>query len=47
MKMLGQESVSEHLRHVTIVSQDSFYRDLTADEHEKAKKGEYNFDHPG
>ena len=46
MKQLGQESVSEHLRNVTIISQDSFYRDLTAEEHERANRGEYNFDHP-
>jgi len=46
MKQLGQESVSEHLRHVTTVSQDSFYRDLTPEEHERAQRGEYNFDHP-
>lgn len=46
MQQLGQENMSEHLRNVTIVKQDSFYRDLTADEHERAKRGEYNFDHP-
>ncbi|XP_005097646.1 uridine-cytidine kinase 2-B isoform X1 [Aplysia californica] len=41
-----KKSGLEHHRHVTIISQDSFYRDLTAEEHERAKKGEHNFDHP-
>lgn len=47
MEQLGQQSVLEHNRRVTIISQDSFYRDLTLEEHKKANKGGYNFDHPG
>ena len=31
---------------VVTISQDSFYRELTAAEKEKAKKGLFNFDHP-
>lgn len=31
---------------VVCISQDSFYRDLTAAEEAKAKKGLFNFDHP-
>lgn len=34
-----------HDHRVVLVNQDSFYRGLTAEE--KAKVGEYNFDHPG
>ena len=32
---------------IILISQDSFYRDLTPDEHEKAANGLFNFDHPG
>ncbi|CAL1536582.1 unnamed protein product [Lymnaea stagnalis] len=46
MEQLGQQSVLEHNRRVTIISQDSFYRDLTPEEHKRADKGGYNFDHP-
>uniref|UniRef100_A0A0B6ZG05 uridine/cytidine kinase n=1 Tax=Arion vulgaris TaxID=1028688 RepID=A0A0B6ZG05_9EUPU len=46
MEQLGQQSVLEHNRRVTIISQDSFYRELTPEEHKKASRGEYNFDHP-
>ncbi|XP_055897489.1 uridine-cytidine kinase 2-B-like [Biomphalaria glabrata] len=47
MEQLGQQSVLEHNRRVVIISQDSFYRDLSHEEHKKANKGGYNFDHPG
>jgi uridine kinase len=33
-------------RKVVHITQDSFYRDLTEQEKEKAEKGLYNFDHP-
>ncbi|GFO12242.1 uridine kinase [Plakobranchus ocellatus] len=46
MEQLGQTSLLENNRMVTIISQDSFYRDLTLEEHKRATKGEYNFDHP-
>ncbi|BFZ20495.1 hypothetical protein BsWGS_23534 [Bradybaena similaris] len=46
MEQLGQQSILEHNRRVTIISQDSFYRDLSPEEHRKASRGEYNFDHP-
>lgn len=31
---------------VVSISQDSFYRELTATEKLKAEKGQFNFDHP-
>lgn len=43
MEKLGEE---QH-NHVIIIGQESFYKDLTAEEVEKAKLGQYNFDHPG
>lgn len=39
------ESLIQYLQVVTI-SQDSFYRELTAAEKAKAFQGLYNFDHP-
>uniref|UniRef100_A0AC34G675 Uridine/cytidine kinase n=1 Tax=Panagrolaimus sp. ES5 TaxID=591445 RepID=A0AC34G675_9BILA len=33
-------------KRVVIISQDSFYRNLTAEDLALAKKGDYNFDHP-
>lgn len=35
-----------HERQVISLSQDSFYRELTASESKKAEKGLFNFDHP-
>lgn len=32
---------------VSLLSMDSFYRVLSEEEHERAAKNEYNFDHPG
>ena len=32
---------------VTLLSMDSFYKVLTEEQHERAAKNEYNFDHPG
>ncbi|KAJ8286563.1 hypothetical protein GJAV_G00040610 [Gymnothorax javanicus] len=46
MELLGQNKVDHRQRKVDIVSQDSFYRVLTADQKAKALKGQYNFDHP-
>ncbi|VDP05921.1 unnamed protein product [Soboliphyme baturini] len=37
---------AENQRLVTMISQDSFYRELTAEERQKAFEGEFNFDHP-
>lgn len=42
MAKLGQDCQ----RRVALIKQDSFYRQLTADELAAAKKGGYNFDHP-
>ena len=56
---LGQTSVcrciTEQLGHleqgahspVVMISQDSFYKVLNAEQREAANEGEYNFDHPG
>ncbi|KAI1904751.1 hypothetical protein AGOR_G00008920 [Albula goreensis] len=46
MELLGQNKVDHRQRKVVIVSQDSFYRVLTAEQKAKALKGQYNFDHP-
>ena len=32
---------------VVMISQDSFYRDLSQEQREKASRNQYNFDHPG
>ncbi|VDK72879.1 unnamed protein product [Litomosoides sigmodontis] len=42
MEKLGKA----HERRVVAISQDSFYRNLTAEETKKANRGEFNFDHP-
>uniref|UniRef100_A0A914VD01 uridine/cytidine kinase n=1 Tax=Plectus sambesii TaxID=2011161 RepID=A0A914VD01_9BILA len=42
MERLGQQ----HQRQVISIAQDSFYRELTEEENNKAKMGEFNFDHP-
>jgi len=44
--MLGQSEVNAEEKQVAILSQDSFYRDLTPAEAAKAMKGTFNFDHP-
>ncbi|KAI3369104.1 hypothetical protein L3Q82_026070 [Scortum barcoo] len=46
MEMLGQNEIDHHQRQVAILSQDSFYRVLTAEQKAKALKGQFNFDHP-
>ena len=38
---------AQNARQIITLSQDSFYRDLTSKESEQAKKGMFNFDHPG
>lgn len=47
MELLGQNEVDRRQRKVLILSQDSFYKVLTAEQQAKALKGQYNFDHPG
>lgn len=47
MELLGQKEVDQRQRKVLILSQDSFYKVLTAEQKAKALKGQYNFDHPG
>ena len=47
MEQLGQEGVESNQRRVVIISQESFYRELCADEAEDAKVGNFDFDHPG
>ncbi|KAM9794798.1 uridine-cytidine kinase 1 [Syngnathus typhle] len=46
MELLGQNKVDHHQRKVAIISQDCFYRVLTAEQKAKALRGQYNFDHP-
>ncbi|OXB73504.1 UNVERIFIED_CONTAM: hypothetical protein H355_012471 [Colinus virginianus] len=46
MELLGQNEVERRQRKVLILSQDSFYKVLTAEQQAKALKGQYNFDHP-
>ena len=45
------DAVSHHNngndRQIISLSQDSFYRELNATEIAQAKKGTFNFDHPG
>lgn len=47
MEKLGQEEIDCKQRRVAIINQDSFYRELDHSELEEAKRGEFNFDHPG
>ena len=47
MEQLGQTDVDRRQRQVFIISQDSFYKNLNDEEKELAKKGQFNFDHPG
>lgn len=46
MQHLGQHEVEQKQRQVVTVSMDSFYRKLTEEEQTKARKGQFNFDHP-
>ena len=47
MEQLGQANLDSHQKQVVMVSQDSFYKNLTEEQRECADAGEYNFDHPG
>jgi len=44
---LGEHKVDLQQRKVCILSQDSFYKQLSDEEREAANNGDYNFDHPG
>lgn len=44
MEKLGQKRAVE--KQVVHLSQDSFYRELSQQESEKASRGQFNFDHP-
>nr|XP_033816617.1 uridine-cytidine kinase 1 isoform X2 [Geotrypetes seraphini]XP_033816618.1 uridine-cytidine kinase 1 isoform X2 [Geotrypetes seraphini] len=46
MELLGQNEVEQRQQKVVILSQDRFYKVLTAEQKAKALKGQYNFDHP-
>jgi len=46
MEHLGQADVSDSLRKVVCISQDSFYKQLDGKDASKATKGQYDFDHP-
>ena len=45
--MEALESVNSSNKRVVVISQDSFYKNLTRKEIALANIGEYNFDHPG
>ena len=47
MEKLGQTGMTQRERQVVCISQDSFYKELTPAEKNKAVKGQFNFDHPG
>ncbi|MCI4377868.1 hypothetical protein PGIGA_G00208200 [Pangasianodon gigas] len=46
MELLGQNKIDHRQRQVAILSQDSFYKELTPEQKAKAVKGQFNFDHP-
>lgn len=46
MEQLGQADMDHTQRQVVSISQDSFYRELTPAEKQRADKGLFNFDHP-
>ncbi|XP_012672959.1 uridine-cytidine kinase 2-B [Clupea harengus] len=46
MELLGQNEIDHHQRQVAMLSQDSFYKELTPEQKAKALKGQFNFDHP-
>uniref|UniRef100_A0A4W4FE00 Uridine-cytidine kinase n=2 Tax=Electrophorus electricus TaxID=8005 RepID=A0A4W4FE00_ELEEL len=46
MELLGQNKIDHRQRQVAILSQDSFYKELTPEQKAKAIKGQFNFDHP-
>jgi len=46
MEQLGQTNLDSRQKQVVMVSQDSFYKNLTEEQREFADEGEYNFDHP-
>ncbi|CAH0747700.1 unnamed protein product [Diatraea saccharalis] len=46
MEKLGQQQKEHNERRVVCISQDSFYRTLTAAERLRAERGQFNFDHP-
>ncbi|XP_058822824.1 uridine-cytidine kinase isoform X1 [Topomyia yanbarensis] len=46
MEQLGQADMDHAQRQVVTISQDSFYRELTAAEKARAERGQFNFDHP-
>jgi len=46
MEALGQADVLDSQRKVVCIAQDSFYKQLSPEEAQKALKGQYDFDHP-
>ena len=47
MEQLGQNDLDQEQKQVEIISLESFYRQLSEEEHKDAARGQYNFDHPG
>jgi uridine kinase len=46
MEQLGQVDVASENQRVQTIHLESFYRPLSPEDQIKAKRGEYNFDHP-
>ena len=46
IEQLGVAGLTNHEKKISILSQDSFYKDLTSEEHRLAATDDYNFDHP-
>ncbi|KAI6656028.1 hypothetical protein LOD99_1762 [Oopsacas minuta] len=46
IEQLGAAGIANQEKKVSILNQDSFYKDLTQEEHRLAAVGDYNFDHP-
>ncbi|KAM4556984.1 uridine-cytidine kinase 2-B [Fundulus diaphanus] len=46
VEKLGQNEIENRQRRVAVLSQDSFYKELTPEQKAKALKGQFNFDHP-
>ncbi|KAF4529759.1 hypothetical protein B566_EDAN017908 [Ephemera danica] len=46
IEKLELQNLDQTQRQVVCISQDSFYRELTPEEKQKAEKGQFNFDHP-
>lgn len=46
MEQLGQTALESRMKRVVMISQDSFYKNLSTADRARADQGEFNFDHP-